>query len=167
MRTPVYELHIRPMFSATDRDHMIPHPMNLWEYDDVVEHAEQILDRLEGGTMPPTALGGPWPQEWIDLFRRWKEGGLKRLELGTAQVTVTRSPSAVTVKATGTFPAPGYLGWIQLESESDTAKTYVLYFEPPDAPVAGTADEFEFKERYSSADTRKLFIHDSAGVHEH
>ncbi|MFD6170482.1 hypothetical protein [Streptomyces coeruleorubidus] len=69
--------------------------------------------------------------------------------------------------ATGTFPAPGYLGWIQLESESDTAKTYVLYFEPPDAPVAGTADEFEFKERYSSADTRTLFIHDSAGVHEH
>ncbi|AJT69926.1 hypothetical protein T261_8333 [Streptomyces lydicus] len=167
MRTPVYELHIRPMFRATDRDHMIPLSLNLWEYDSVVEHADDILDRLEDGTMPPTALGGPWPQEWIDLFRRWKEGGFKRLELGTAQFTVARSPSAVTIKATGTFPAPGYLGWIQLESESDTAKTYVLHFEPPDAPAAGTADEFAFKERYSSSDTRTLFIHDSTGVQEH
>ncbi|MEV5912924.1 hypothetical protein [Streptomyces chartreusis] len=167
MRTPVYELHIRPMFSATDRDHMLAHGMNLWEYDDVVEHAEHIFDRLEGGTMPPTALGGPWPQEWIDLFKRWKDDGFKRLEVGTAQIAVTRSPSAVTVKASGTFPAQGYQGWIQLESESDAAKTYVLYFEPPDAPVAGTPDDFAFKERYSSSDTRTLFVHDSTGVHEH
>ncbi|MCF3130141.1 hypothetical protein [Streptomyces olivochromogenes] len=167
MRTPVYELHIQPMFRATDRDHMIPFGLNLWEYDAVVEHAQHVLERLEAGTMPTRALGGPWPQEWIDLFRRWKEGGFKRLELGKAQFAVTRSPSAVTVKATGTYPAAGFLGWLQLESESDTAKTYVLYFEAPDAPVAGEADEFEFKERYSSSDTRTLFIHDSTGVQEH
>ncbi|MFD9412583.1 hypothetical protein ACFWBN_37040 [Streptomyces sp. NPDC059989] len=167
MRTPVYELHIRPMFTATDRDHMIPHSLNLWKYEDVVEHAEHILDRLEAGSMPPTAFGGPWPQEWIDVFRRWKEGGLKRLEVGTAVITVNRSPSSVTVKATGTFPAAGYQGWLQLESESDTAKTYVLYFEPPDAPVAGTADDFELKERYSASDTRALFVHDSTGVQAH
>lgn len=167
MRTPVYELHIRPMFTATDRDHMIPHSLNLWAYDEVAEHAEDILDRLEAGTMPPTALGGPWPQEWIDLFRRWKEGSLKRLEIGTALITVTRTPSAVRVKATGTYPAAGYQGWLQLESESDTAKTYVLYFEPPDAPVAGTADDFDFRETYPSSDIRTLFVHDSTGVQEH
>ncbi|MET9889574.1 hypothetical protein ABZZ47_05060 [Streptomyces sp. NPDC006465] len=167
MRTPVYELHIRPMFTATDRDHMIPYGLNLWSYDDVVEHAVHILERLEAGTMPPTALGGPWPQEWIDLFRRWKEGGLKRLELGTAVITVNRAPSTVRVKAVGTFPAAGYQGWLQLESESDTAKTYVLYFEPPDSPVAGTADDFEFEERYSASDTRALFVHDNTGVQEH
>lgn len=162
MRTPVYELHIRPMFRATDRDHMSV-AMDLWTYEDVVAHADHILDRLEAD-MPPASLGGLWPQEWIDLFRRWKDSGLKRLEFGTAQFTVTRSASAVTVKATGTFPAAGFAGWLQLESETDTAKTYVLYFEPPDAPTAGTAEEFEFTERYSPSDNRALFIHDSTGI---
>lgn len=171
MRTPVYELHIRPMFTGTDRDHMIPHGLNLWSYDEVVEHAGKILELLENAdptlTMPPPELGGPWPQEWIDLFRRWKEGGRKRLELGAAEITVKRTTGAVTIKATGTFPAAGYQGWLQLESESDTAKTYVLYFEPPDSPVAGTAGAFELKERYRATDTRTLFIHDSTGVQEH
>lgn len=44
---------------------------------------------------------------------------------------------------------------------------YVLYCEAPDAPVAGDADAFEFRERYSSSDTRTLFIHDSTGLQEH
>ncbi|MFI9615886.1 hypothetical protein ACIHCM_30115 [Streptomyces sp. NPDC052023] len=163
MRTPVYELHIRPMFRATDRAHMAA-AMNLWTYEDVVAHADEILDRLEAANMPPASSGGPWPQEWIDLFRRWKDSGLKRLQLGTAQFTVARSDSEVTVRATGTFPAAGFTGWLQLESETDTAKTYVLYFEPPDAPAAGTAGDFEFTERYAPSDTRAVFVHDSTGV---
>ncbi|MET7644221.1 hypothetical protein ABZS83_11350 [Streptomyces sp. NPDC005426] len=167
MRTPVYELHIRPMFTATDRDHMIARGLNLWSYDEVVKNAKDILKCLEDGTMPPPAFGGPWPKEWIDLFRRWKEGGLKRLELGAAVITVNRSPNSVTIKATGTFPAAGYHGWLQLESESDTAKTYVLYFEPPNSPVAGTAQTFALTERYGASDTRALFVHDSTGVQEH
>ncbi|MET8136527.1 hypothetical protein ABZV24_32125 [Streptomyces sp. NPDC005251] len=168
MRTPVYELHIRPMFTATDRDHMLlERGWNLWSYDDVVAHATGILKSLDEKTMPPPAFGGPWPKEWIDLFRRWKEGGRKRLELGAAVITVNRGPNSVTIKATGTFPAAGYQGWFQLESESDTAKTYVLYFEPPDSPVAGTAQGFTLTERYMASDTRALFVHDSTGVQEH
>ncbi|MET9461967.1 hypothetical protein ABZY05_44255 [Streptomyces canus] len=168
MRTPVYELHIRPMFTATDRDHMLlKRGWNLWSYDDVVAHATGILKSLEDNTMPPPAFGGPWPKEWIDLFRRWKEGSRKHLELGAAVITVNRSPNSVTIKATGTFPAAGYQGWFQLESESDTAKTYVLYFEPPDSPVAGTAQNFALTERYAASDTRDLFVHDSTGVQEH
>ncbi|MDH6626694.1 hypothetical protein M2271_004511 [Streptomyces sp. LBL] len=164
MRTPVFELHIKPMFSATDRDHM-GFSLNLWAYDDVVAHADHIIERLEED-MPPTSTGGPWPQEWIDLFRRWAEGARKRLELGTGQYTVTHSASAITVKVIGTFPAAGYTGWLQLESETDTAKTYVLYFEPPDALGEGTPEEFTIKERYSPSDSRTLFIHDSTGVHQ-
>ena len=167
MRTPVYELHIRPMFRATDREHM-RYTLDLWAYESVVANADDIIGRLEtAADMPPAALGGPWPQEWIDLFRRWKDAGFKRLELGTAQFTVTRSATTVTVKATGTFPAAGYAGWLQLESETETTKTYAWYFEPPDAPEAGTGEEFEFKERYNSSDNRTLFIHDSTGVHQH
>jgi hypothetical protein len=167
MRTPVYELHIRPMFRATDREHM-RFTLDLWAYESVVAHADDIIERLEtSADMPPASLGGPWPQEWVDLFKRWKEAGFKRLDLGTAQFTVTRSASTVTVKATGTFPAAGFAGWLELESETETTKTYVCYFEPPDSPEAGTGEEFEFKEKYSTTDSRTVFIHDSTGVHQH
>jgi hypothetical protein len=138
--------------------------VDLWDYDAVVTQAEDILSRLEAD-MPPAATGGPWPAEWVELFRRWTASGHKRLELGTAQYAVTANPSAVTLTATGTFPAAGYTGWLQLESETDTAKTYVLYFEPPDAPAAGSPATFSLRERYR-ADTRSTFVHDATGVQE-
>ncbi|MFG3055870.1 hypothetical protein ACGFZP_33655 [Kitasatospora sp. NPDC048239] len=165
MRTPVFELHIRPMFRATDREHMA-FAVDLWDFDSVVENADDILARVDGAGMPPDADGGPWPEEWIALFRRWHESGHKRLQTGTATFTLTRTDSAVTVTATGTFPAAGFTGWLQLESETDSAKTYVLYLEPPDAPVAGTPAAFTLKERYHPTDTRLVFAHDSSGVQQ-
>jgi hypothetical protein len=164
VRTPVFELHIRPMFRATDREHM-SFAVDLWDYDAVVAQADEILTRLEAD-MPPISSGGTWPEEWIALFRRWTESGHKRLELGTAQFAFNQSTAAVTITATGTFPAAGYKGWLQLEAETETAKTYVLYFEPPDAPDAGAAQSFNLRERYRATDTRSVFVHDSAGVQQ-
>jgi hypothetical protein len=149
------------MFRATDREHMIAR-LDLWDYDVVVERSQDILGRLKSD-MPPAATGGLWPQEWLDLFERWTTSGHKRLELGTAQCAVTANPSFVTLTATGTFPAAGYRGWLQLESETDTAKTYVVYLEPPDAPAAGSPGTFNLRERYT-ADTRSVFVRDSTGV---
>ncbi|MCG6493857.1 hypothetical protein [Kitasatospora sp. A2-31] len=165
MRTPVYELHIRPLFRATDREHMA-FSLDLWDYDSVVANADDVLARVDGAGMPPDDSGGPWPEEWIALFRRWHESGHKRLEVGTGEFTLARTPTAVTVTATGTFPGPGFEGWLQLESETDSAKTYVLYFEAPDSPGAGTPAAFTRKERYKATDTRAVFVHDSNGVHE-
>jgi len=150
------------MFRAIDREHML-FAFDLWDYDQLVQHAEQVADRLMVN-MPPAAEGGPWPDEWIQLFRRWITTGYKRLQLGSAQYTWSQSGTAVTIRATGTYPESSYKGWLQLETETSDSKTYVLYFETPDVPTGGTPDTFEIRERYRVADTRSVFIHDSTGV---
>jgi hypothetical protein len=152
------------MFRATDRKHM-DFSVDLWDYDAVVADAERILARLNVD-MPPVNAGGPWPDEWIALFRRWNESGHKHLDLGTAQFGFNRTATAVTITATGTFPAAGYEGWLQLETESDKAKTYVLYFEAPDNLATGTAETFNLRERYRADDTRQVFVRDSTGVQQ-
>jgi len=164
MRTPVFELHILPLFRATDREHM-SFTVDLWDYSSVVDRADQIIEHLESD-MPPAESGGPWPDEWVQLFRRWKDTGFKRLELGAAQYTFNQTATGMTIRAAGTFPAAGYRGWLHIETETDTSKTYVLYLEPPDASVAGSADSFTLKERYPASDTRSVFIHDSAGMQQ-
>jgi hypothetical protein len=164
MRTPVFELHIAPMIRATDREHM-GFFGDLWDYDFVAEHADEILERLKTD-MPTAATGGPWPDEWIAVFTRWKDGSRKRLQLGTATFTFSTTASAFTITATGSHPGPGYRGWLQLEAQTETTKTYVLYVEEPDAPSAGSPEAFTVKERYRSSDTRTVFVHDSAGVRQ-
>lgn len=165
MRTPVFELHILPLFRATDRDHML-FALDLWDYAKVVEHADEILARVEID-MPTIDTGGPWPEEWVQIFRRWRDTGFKRLEMGTgAQYMWSQSATAASIRATGTFPAAGYRGWLQIESLTETAKTYVLFFEAPDEPTTGLPDSFNIRERYPVADTRSVFIRDAAGLQQ-
>ncbi len=164
MRTPVFELHIKPMVRATDREHML-FALDLWDYDQVRSHADDILERVELD-MPPLGTGGLWPQEWIDLFRRWMDSGFKRLELGAATYTFAQGATLNSVRATGTLPAAGYDAWLQIDTETDTAKTYVLYYEPPDSPVTGDPSPFSLRERYPATDTRAVFVRDSAGVQQ-
>jgi hypothetical protein len=45
---------------------------DLFSYDDVVTHGEEISSRLEDGTMP---CDEPWPEEQVKLFERWLEQG--------------------------------------------------------------------------------------------
>ena len=169
MRTPVFELHILPMFRATDHEHMQAVRLSLSDYDEVRRHADRILDKLAIDMPPPLGSGGPgpWPDEWVQLFRRWKESGFKRLELGTAEYTFRQTPTRVTIEASGTFPAAGYEGWLEIESETATSKTYVLHFEPPDVPVAGAGQEFSRRESYRiSSATQAVLVHDSTGVRQ-
>src|SRR5215210_895221 len=112
MRTPVFELHILPMIRATDREHMA-FAFDLWDYDQLVENADQFAARV-AVDMPPDENGGPWPDEWVQLFRRWMTTGFKRLELGVAQYTWSQTSNVVSVQATGTYPAAGYKGWLQI-----------------------------------------------------
>jgi hypothetical protein len=72
-RPTSYRLHIRPLFTPTDIDHMNRLGLDLASHDDVKNNSGAILDRLRdaGNPMPPTADGGPWPDEWIALFERW------------------------------------------------------------------------------------------------
>lgn len=41
---------------------------DLWSLDDVSEHADAILQRLQQGTMP---CDGAWPKERVETFERW------------------------------------------------------------------------------------------------
>jgi len=66
-----FEIQIKPLFRERDRGSM-QSQFDLWSYDDVSEHADAILDRLQDGTMPCDVA---WPEEQVDLFRRWAEGG--------------------------------------------------------------------------------------------
>ena len=45
---------------------------DLWLHDDVSENADDILARLDAGTMP---CDGAWSKAQVDLFRRWIQSG--------------------------------------------------------------------------------------------
>ena len=62
---------IKPLFREGDRESMMG-SFDLWSYDDVVEHADAIADRLRDGSMP---CDGAWPEDRVDLFERWIEDG--------------------------------------------------------------------------------------------
>jgi truncated hemoglobin YjbI len=66
-----FERHVRPLFREVDR-HSMRFAFDLWAYDDVAEHADAILVRLQAGTMP---CDGAWPAEKLDVFRRWVKSG--------------------------------------------------------------------------------------------
>ena len=62
-----FESDIRPLFRETDRAEM-EWAFDLWDYDDVKENAEAILERIEDSSMP---CDEPWPEDRIEVFRKW------------------------------------------------------------------------------------------------
>jgi hypothetical protein len=88
-RTPLFEMHILPIFRQLDRQHMLrvnPN-LDLWSYDSVKANAAEILRRAGGDnpTMPTVDVGGVWPKEWRELFARWVAGGFRHLSLGVGR----------------------------------------------------------------------------------
>jgi hypothetical protein len=66
-----FETDIKPLFREGDRRTM-RFAFDLWSHDDVSQNADAILDRLERGDMP---CDRAWPEQQVDLFRRWIESG--------------------------------------------------------------------------------------------
>jgi len=69
-----FESDIKTMFRPRDRQSM-QFAFDLWSYDDVTAHADDILARLRAGTMP---CDGAWPKEQVDKFQGWVEAGRPR-----------------------------------------------------------------------------------------
>ena len=67
-----FEEDIKPLFREFDREQM-EFAFDLWRYEDVKEHAPDILERLEDGDMP---CDDPWPEERIETFRSWIDEGM-------------------------------------------------------------------------------------------
>jgi len=68
---PRFETDVKPLFRDSDRRSMT-FMLDLWAFDDVSEHADDILERVRDGTMP---CDGAWSQADVDLFERWITGG--------------------------------------------------------------------------------------------
>jgi hypothetical protein len=70
---PSFEQDVKPLFRERDRSTMLSvAEFDLWKHDDVAEHSSAILGRLEDGSMP---CDQPWPDDRIELFRRWIDAG--------------------------------------------------------------------------------------------
>jgi hypothetical protein len=70
--TPSFARDILPLFRENDRDEMI-FAFDLWDYNDVRTHAQDILERLGDGSMP---CDNEWPEEQIARFEKWIEVGM-------------------------------------------------------------------------------------------
>lgn len=65
---------IRPLFrDELDVETMKPFGLDLSSYDDVRSQADNILARIEDGSMP---CDGEWPKEQIDRFKQWMNEGM-------------------------------------------------------------------------------------------
>jgi Ferritin-like len=69
-----FDEHIKAMFRPRDQQSM-QFAFDLWSYDDVAAHADDILARVRAGTMP---CDGAWPKEQVDAFQNWVDAGKPR-----------------------------------------------------------------------------------------
>ena len=67
-----FEAHIKPLFREKDRSSM-QFAFDLWDYDDVREHADDIVERIEDGSMP---CDGAWSDEQMAVINRWVSSGM-------------------------------------------------------------------------------------------
>ena len=63
---------IRPLFRAKDRDSMMV-VFDLFDYADVVEHADAIVRMLRSGQMP---CDGAWPASQVERLQQWIDTGM-------------------------------------------------------------------------------------------
>ena len=66
-----FETDVKPLFRERDRRSM-EFAFDLWSHDDVSARADDILARVDAGTMP---CDGAWSKAQVDLFRRWIQSG--------------------------------------------------------------------------------------------
>ena len=70
-QAPGFETQIKPLFRERDRESM-QRAFDLWSYEDVSQHADAILARLQAGDTP---CDGAWAKDQVDLFQNWAESG--------------------------------------------------------------------------------------------
>jgi hypothetical protein len=67
-----YETDIKPLFREKDRDAM-RFAFDLWDYDDVRDNSDDILSKVEDGSMP---CDGAWSSDHVTLFQSWVTAGM-------------------------------------------------------------------------------------------
>lgn len=176
MRKIRWELHILPMMRTVDRDHMLrlggKRKIDLFDYDQVRARATPDTDGnniflkwIESGHMPPPNGGGPWPDQWIALFKQWIADDYARLDLGEGTYTAVRTGGTVRVTANVQLPNVDDSAWLDRPNPNATPREYVLWHEPngpPDEPFPSVAtDSFD-----AGPEVTKVIINDKNGRHE-
>jgi hypothetical protein len=151
-RRPIFELHIRPMFRLLDQVHMLrlpaPKRLDLTDYQQVRDRHQQIRELIgDASSMPPAETGGPWPQEWIDLFDHWKTTGFGRLTQPIAsnfRLTLT-APERYTLSCSVTLPNSNSFAWLDIVKAQPDAQIYSIAMEVPEevppAPISVAVEE--------------------------
>jgi hypothetical protein len=67
-----FERDIKPLFRTGDRDSMLA-SFDLFDYADVVEQADAIVDALRSGQMP---CDGAWPEAQVEKLQQWIDTGM-------------------------------------------------------------------------------------------
>lgn len=159
-RTPIFEMHILPMFRPLDRRHMrrVNPNLDLWDYDSVKANATQITARAGGDnpSMPTGDVGGIWPSEWRALFARWVAGGFRRLSLGQGQnYKLTKSGNDFVLTcdvAVPNAPDGDSTAWFDIVDPGPATATYRLYVFPGEAvPPASDTISISAQERVDAA----------------
>lgn len=140
-----YQIHIRPLFSAMDREHM-SFFIDLWDtsafYTADGKPKMDIINKIyehvgPGGDMPPVTHGGLWPQEWQNLYRRWIDEGCQKLELGKGTYSARRLGDVLLSAQNVTVPEGSQL-WLERDNACAADYTYNLYIEAPITPTGKT-----------------------------
>jgi hypothetical protein len=160
-RTPVFEMHIRPLFRPVDRQHMlrVRPDLDLWNYDAVKNFAPAILQRIGGPnpSMPTADVGGAWPSEWVALFNRWVQGGFRRLAIGTGRdfKLVKAADGRCTLSCKVDIPDTDQgdsTAWLDVVSAGPPTASYQLVVYPGEAfPPPAQTFEITCQERVDPA----------------
>jgi hypothetical protein len=165
-----FELHIAPLIRELDRRHMQDFSnIDLLDYATVVELHGTIRDHLvdKNDPMPTLKTGGPWPPEWIQLFKRWIEQKFQRLERAAGTYVATREGDDVVLRATGDAPGPGYVVWLGARVPQDGPYELALYQKPPQQAAGITkAEPFSAQERFPDPEARivSFKVEDAKGL---
>ena len=136
-----FQIHIRPLFSAMDRDHMLFFA-DLWDtatfYASDGRPKDDIIKKIYGhiappnGGMPPVTHGGPWPDEWQNLYKRWMNEGCKKLDLGKGTYTASRLPGNTVLLSAQDVKVPeGSELWLERDNGCPADFVFNLFIEPP------------------------------------
>jgi hypothetical protein len=175
-RTPVFELHIRPLFRPLDRQHMlrVRPDLDLWSYDAVKNFAPAIQKRVGPPTpsMPTPNTGGPWPSEWVALFNRWVQGGFRRLAPATGRnyKLVKAADGRCTLSCQTDIPDTDQgdsTAWLDLVSAGPPTASYQLVIYPGEAlPPPATTFEVTCQEQVDPASAAAgISVVDANGTH--
>jgi len=79
--TVSFKIHILPLFTSTDIEHMSYAGVSLDDYAYMSEpaNASAVYEQVSTGRMPPSDSGEQsWSQDQVQLLKAWMDGGYQK-----------------------------------------------------------------------------------------